>query len=91
MRENQWELGKVHTDSTDFMRAAGLAGLAGLPLPSCNRYQRRSWPFKSSNHPTDFFHRASNVSMKFKGRKVPKISIDHLTKGLEMLSQHVTT
>ena len=61
------------------MRAAGLAGLAGLPLPSCNRYQRRSWPFKSSNHPTDCFHRASNVSMKFKGRKVPKISIDHLT------------
>ena len=70
--------GKFHTDSTDFMRAAGLAG---LPLPSCNRYQRRSWPFKSSNHPTDCFHRASNVSMKFKGRKVPKISADfpHLT------------
>jgi hypothetical protein len=28
LRENHWELGKVHADSTEFMRAAGLAGLA---------------------------------------------------------------
>ena len=52
-----------------------------LPLRSRNRYQTRSWPFKSSNHPTDCFHRVCNASMKFKGRKIPKISKDfpHLT------------
>lgn len=39
MRKTHGELGKVHTNSTGFMRAGGLAG----PLRSCNRYERRSW------------------------------------------------
>jgi hypothetical protein len=30
LRESHWELGKVHADSMEFMRAAGLARLAGL-------------------------------------------------------------